>query len=77
MQMQCQASHNKRITANVPSELTTISMLTQVLSGELPPPSSTPSIKAINNPVEAVIHTNFLPPLKGTSYELYKFGYLM
>ena len=65
------------MTANVPLELATTSILIEALSGELPPPSITPSIEEINDRVKAVIHTNFLPSLKGTSYELCKLRHSM
>ena len=52
-------------------------MLIDVLSGEQPPPSDTNATKKIENAVEAVTHTNFLPPLKGTSLELCKIGHMM
>ena len=63
--------------ANVPTEVNTTSMLINVLCGDVSPPSEETNDNKITHPIEAVIHTNFLPPLKGTSYELCKLGHMM
>lgn len=52
-------------------------MLIDILCGDVPPPSEETNDKKITNPIEAVICTKFLPPLKGTSYELCKLGHMM
>ena len=66
---QLQTLHRENINVTIPSELTTTAMLIDVLSGDQPPPSESNNTKKINNSVEAVIHTIFLPPLKGASLE--------
>ena len=58
------------MNANISVEVNTTSMLINVLCGDVLPPSEETSNNKITHPIEAVTHTNFLPPLKGTNYEL-------
>lgn len=52
-------------------------MLIGVLSSDQPPTLETNETRKTSHPVKAVSHTNFLPPLKGTSFELCKIGHKM
>jgi len=72
-----QQLYREKINQTIPAELTTTSMLIDVLSGEQPPPSDANAAKKIIHPIEAVMHANYLPPLKGTSLELCKIGHKM
>ena len=73
------AFHPKKLcrqnaNTNTPKEVNTTSMLINVSCGDVSPPSEETNDNKITHPIEAVMHTNFLPPLKGTSYELCKLG---
>ena len=65
------------MNANIPTEVNTTPILINVLSGDVSPPSEEISDNKITYPIEAAIHTNFLPLLKDTSYELCKLDYMI
>ena len=72
-----QELYRQNINENTPTEVNNVSMLINILCGDVPPPSEEINDKKITHPIEAIMHTNFLPPLKGTSYELCKLGHMM
>ena len=62
-----QNMHKEKISNTIPPSVSTTTALIDVLSGEIPPPTDETTTENISYPVEAVVHTNFLPLLKGTT----------
>ena len=69
--------HRKNINNSILTEVNTTSILINILSGEISHPLNENNDKKITHSAEAVIHTNFLPLLKGTSYKLCKLDHMM
>ena len=72
-----QNTHKERISHAIRPSVSTTLALIDVLNGEIPPQTDETTTENINHPIKAIVHTNFLPPLKGTTLELCKLGHRM
>ena len=63
--------------ASIPTEVNNVSILNNVLCGNVLSLSEEISNNKITHYTEAVTHTNFLLPLRGISCEICKLGHIM